>query len=45
MNLNEHLAKQIITERVATRSASRRPSHPKAAQMLRRLAKRVEGET
>ena len=45
MNLNEHLAKQIIAERVATRSASRRPTHPKTAQMLRRLAERVGGES
>jgi hypothetical protein len=45
MNLNEHLARQIVSERVATRSTSRRPSHPKAAGMLRRLAERLEGST
>jgi hypothetical protein len=45
MNINEQIAKQIITERVAARSGSRRPTHPKAAGMLRRLADRVEGGT
>jgi hypothetical protein len=45
MNLNEQIAKQIITERVATRSAMRRPTHPKTAGMLRRLAERMEGRT
>jgi hypothetical protein len=45
MNLNEHLAKQIVSERVATRSTTRRTAHPKAAGMLRRLAERMEGST
>jgi hypothetical protein len=45
MNVNEHLAKQIITERVTARSAMRRPAHPKTAGLLRRLADRVEGGT
>jgi hypothetical protein len=45
MNLNEHLAKQIVSERIATRSTTRRPAHPKAAGMLRRLAERMEGST
>jgi hypothetical protein len=45
MNLNEHLAKQIVSERVAARSTTRRPPHPKAARMLRRLAERIEGST
>jgi hypothetical protein len=45
MNFNEQLAKQIITERVAARSATRRPTHPRTAGMLRRLADRMEGRT
>jgi hypothetical protein len=45
MNFNEQIAKQIITERVAARSATRRPTHPKTAGMLRRLAERMEGRT
>jgi hypothetical protein len=45
MNLNEQIAKQMITERVAARRALRRPNHPKAAGMLRRLAERMEGGT
>lgn len=45
MNVNELLARQIIHERVTVRSASRRPTHPKAARLLRRLADRVEGAT
>jgi hypothetical protein len=45
MNMNDQIARQIITERVAARAASRRPSHAKTAHMLRRLAARVEGTT
>jgi hypothetical protein len=45
MNFNEDVARQIISERVAARRASRRPTHPKAAGMLRRLAERLDGST
>lgn len=45
MNLNEQIARQIISERVAVRSASRRPTHPRAAVMLRRLAERIDSVT
>jgi hypothetical protein len=45
MNLNEQIARQIISERVALRSSLRRPTHPKAAVMLRRLADRIDRVT
>lgn len=45
MNFNEQIARQIISERVAVRRASRRPTHPKAAGMLRRLAERIDSVT
>jgi hypothetical protein len=45
MNLNEQIAKQIITERVAARRTTRRPRHPRTAGVLRRLAERMEGRT
>jgi hypothetical protein len=45
MNFQEDIARQIISERVAVRKASRRPTHPRAAGMLRRLAERIEGST
>jgi len=45
MNLDDHLAREIIRERVAARKNLRRPTHPKAAGVLRRLAERMEGET
>lgn len=43
MNLNEHLAKEIIRERATSRERLQRPTHPHAARVLRRLADRFEG--
>jgi hypothetical protein len=45
MNMNDVIARQIIRERVADRASARRPTHPKTAQLLRRLASRAEGTT
>ena len=42
MNLNDQLAKEIIRERTHPRDAMRRPAHPRAARMLRRLAERFD---
>ncbi|MEJ7774400.1 MAG: hypothetical protein WKF72_06270 [Nocardioidaceae bacterium] len=42
MNLNDQLAKDLIRERTAHRFPTRRPSHPRAARALRRLAQRLD---
>jgi hypothetical protein len=42
MNLNDQLAKEIIRERSTHRYVTRRPTHPRAARVLRRLAERFE---
>lgn len=42
MNINEQLAKEVIRERSTQRYAMRRPTHPRAARVLRRLADRFE---
>jgi hypothetical protein len=42
MNLNDQLAKEIIRERSARRTVTRRPTHPRTAKVLRRLADRLE---
>jgi hypothetical protein len=42
MNLNDQLAKEIIRERSTQRAAMRRPTHPRTARVLRRLAERLE---
>lgn len=38
----EHLAKEIIRERSTARQPLQRPTHPRAAKMLRRLADRFD---
>ena len=43
MNMNDTLAKEIIRERTDRRVHTQRPSHPRAARMLRRLAQRLDG--
>jgi hypothetical protein len=43
MNMNDSLAREIIRERTNHRVATQRPTHPRAARMLRRLAQRLEG--
>jgi hypothetical protein len=43
--LDDHVAREIIRERVAARKSLRRPTHPKAAGVLRRLAERLDGST
>jgi hypothetical protein len=42
MNLNDQLAKEIIRERSTHRTVTRRPTHPRTAKVLRRLADRLE---
>lgn len=42
MNLNDQLAKEIIRERSHSRVTMKRPQHPRAARMLRRLADRFD---
>jgi hypothetical protein len=42
MNLNDQLAKEIIRERSSRPYLTRRPTHPRAARMLRQLAERLE---
>lgn len=38
----EQLAKEVIRERTASRAALQRPTHPRAAKLLRRIADRME---
>jgi hypothetical protein len=42
MNLNDQLAKEIIRERSTREVVTRRPTHPRTAKVLRRLADRLE---
>lgn len=42
MNFNDQLAKEIIRERISHKVATRRPTHPRAARALRRLATRLD---
>jgi hypothetical protein len=42
MNLNDQLAKEIIRERTTQTVVTRRPTHPRTAKVLRRLADRLE---
>jgi len=42
MNINDQLAKEIIRERSTRRETMRRPTHPRTAKVLRRLADRLE---
>jgi hypothetical protein len=42
MNLNDQLAKEIIRERTTHPVVTRRPTHPRTAKVLRRLADRLE---
>lgn len=42
MNLNDQLAKDIIRERTSSQQHLKRPSHPRAARVLRRLAERFD---
>jgi hypothetical protein len=43
MQYHDQIAREIIRERSQSRDAMARPTHPRAARMLRRLADRVEG--
>lgn len=43
MHHHDQIAREIIRERSQPRVAVARPSHPRMARMLRRLADRVEG--
>jgi hypothetical protein len=42
MNINEHVAHEIIRERVNPRTKMQRPAHPRAARILRRWAERLD---
>jgi hypothetical protein len=42
MNLNDQIAKEIIRERSTRRYATKRPTHPRTARALRRLAARFD---
>jgi hypothetical protein len=42
MNINDQLAKEIIRERSTRRETTLRPTHPRTAKVLRRLAERLE---
>ena len=44
MNFNDQVAREIIRERSQRRVATTRPTHPRTARMLRRLADRVDGK-
>jgi hypothetical protein len=43
MDMNDILAREIIRERTAHKVHTQRPSHPRAARLLRRVAQRLEG--
>ena len=43
MQYQDQIAREIIRERARSREAMARPTHPRTARMLRRLADRVEG--
>ncbi len=42
MNMNDQLAKELIRERTSHRVPTMRPSHPRTARTLRRLAARLD---
>jgi hypothetical protein len=42
MNLNDQIAKEIIRERSTHLHHVQKPSHPRTARVLRRLAERFE---
>ena len=44
MNFNDQVAREIIRERSQRRVATARPTHPRTARVLRRLADRVDGK-
>lgn len=43
MNMNDQLAQELIRERTSHRTATQKPTHPRTATMLRRLANRLDG--
>jgi hypothetical protein len=43
MDMNDMLAREIIRERTAHRTHTQRPTHPRAARLLRRMAQRLDG--
>ncbi len=43
MNFNDQVAREIIRERTEHKTVTRRPAHPRAARILRRLADKAEG--
>jgi hypothetical protein len=42
MSLNEQVAKEIIRDRSSHQHHMKRPSHPRTARVLRRLAERFD---
>ncbi len=43
MNFNDQVAREIIKERTQRRETTKRPAHPRAARLLRRLADKADG--
>lgn len=43
MNIYDQVAREIIRERSQQRGATQRPTHPRTARFLRRLADRADG--
>ena len=43
MNFNDQVAREIIRERSQHKVPMQRPTHPRTARFLRRLAERAEG--
>jgi hypothetical protein len=43
MDMKDTLAREIIRERTDHRFPTQRPSHPRAARLLRRMAQRMDG--
>lgn len=44
MNISDQVAREIVRERaVSGRYPTRRPTHPRTARLLRRLADRMDG--
>lgn len=42
MSLNEQLAREIVRERSTHRFPTQRPTHPRTAKVLRRIADRLD---
>ncbi|MGI8578904.1 MAG: hypothetical protein ACR2KG_13545 [Nocardioidaceae bacterium] len=45
MNITDQVANEVIRERTSRRVATQRPTHPRTARILRRLANRLEARS